>query len=58
MLCTKTDSDTIEENNLDSQEDVTRFYRLEPIQMRSINAKVSSINPYLPPVIQGVSLLR
>ena len=28
---TKTVSDTIEENNLDSTEDVTRFYQMEPI---------------------------
>ena len=41
---TKTVSDTIEENNLDSTEDVTRFYQMEPIQMRSINHS-KSIRP-------------
>ena len=42
----KTVSDTIEENNLDSTEDVTRFYRMEPIQMRSISTKVAPMNLY------------
>ena len=39
--------DTIEENNLDSTEDVTRFYRMEPIQMRSINTEMVPMNLYL-----------
>ena len=43
----KTVSDTIEENNLDSTEDVTRFYWMEPIQMRSINTKMAPMNLYL-----------